>query len=235
VTNIEPYYDMSIYQNIRSLKDRIEIAAKKSGRSLEDITFVAVTKNHPVQEVEEVIRTGIRDIGENRSQELLPKYEAIGDIVKWHFIGHLQRNKVKYIVPFTYLIQSVDSLPLGKEIDKKARDTGKVQDILLEVNVSGERSKYGFSPVEVLPAIDELVQLNNIRIRGLMTMAPYAEDAGLLRPYFAKLREMFDNLSYKQGPNIDMRYLSMGMTNDFEVAIEEGSNMVRIGTAIFKP
>jgi len=226
---------MSIYQNIQSIKERIEVAAKKSGRNLEDITLVAVTKNHPAYEVEEVIRAGIRDIGENRSQELLPKYEAIGGKVNWHFIGHLQRNKVKYIVPFVYLIQSVDSVSLGKEINKRASDVGKAQDVLLEVNVSGEESKYGFSPEEVLPAIDELVQFNNIRIKGLMMMAPYAEDAGALRPYFAKLREMFDNLSYRQGPNIDMRYLSMGMTNDFEAAIEEGSNMVRIGTAIFKP
>lgn len=225
---------MAIYENILSVKNRIESSAKRSGRNPEEITLVAVTKNQPVSAVKEVIEAGISDIGENRAQEILLKYEAITSKVNWHFIGHLQRNKVRYIIPFAYLIQSVDSIALAEEINKRASMLGKVQDILLEVNVSGETSKHGFQPQEVTSVIDRLVSFRNIRMKGLMMMAPFLEDTDVLRPYFAKLKELFDNLTSRQEPNIDMRYLSMGMTNDFEVAIEEGSNMVRVGTALFR-
>ena len=225
---------MSIYENILSVRNRIEEAAKRSGRGLEEITFVAVTKNQPITAVAEVIEAGISDIGENRAQEFLRKHEAITSKVNWHFIGHLQRNKVRYIIPFTYLVQSVDSIALAKEIDKRASMIGKVQDVLLEVNVSGEASKYGFSPQKVPAIVDELASLGYTHIKGLMMMAPFVEDIEVLRPYFAKLKELFDNLTRRQEPNVEMRYLSMGMTNDFEVAIEEGSTMVRIGTALFK-
>lgn len=226
---------MSIYENIRSVKHRIEEAAKRSGRNPEEITLVAVTKNQPVSAVEEVIKAGVRDIGENRHQELLTKYKVVDSNVNWHFIGHLQRNKVKYIMPFVYLIQSVDSIALAKEISKRAEKIGKVQDILLEVNVSGEATKYGFPPKEIAPAIEELAQLKNIYLKGLMMMAPLTDNIERLRPYFAEIKRIFDDLYRRQGPNVEMRYLSMGMTGDFEVAIEEGSNMVRIGTAIFRP
>ncbi|MCL6471636.1 MAG: YggS family pyridoxal phosphate-dependent enzyme [Firmicutes bacterium] len=226
---------MSISENIRSVKKRIELAARRRGRDPSDITLVVVSKNRPVSAIREVIDQGITDIGENRAQEILPKYEAIGDQVKWHFIGHLQRNKVKYIVPFVYLIQSVDSIELAAEINKRANKVSKVQDVLLEVNVSGEATKHGFSAEKVIPAIEELRQMENIRVKGLMTMAPFTDNVELIRPYFARLRVLFNDLSGREGPNVKMRYLSMGMTNDFEVAIEEGSNMVRIGTAIFKP
>ncbi|MHB8840172.1 MAG: YggS family pyridoxal phosphate-dependent enzyme [Candidatus Aquicultor sp.] len=225
--------DMSVDENIRSVRKRIEDAAKRSGRDPDEITLVAVTKNHSVSEIQQVIDSAVANLGENRVQELLPKYEALGDAVAWHFIGHLQRNKVKYIIPFVYLIQSVDSIALAREINKQSRELGKVQDVLLEVNISGEASKYGFSPEEVLFAVDELAQLNNVKIKGLMMMAPYINDTGLLRIYFAKMKELFDNLSKQQGPDFEM--LSMGMTNDFEIAIEEGSTMVRVGTAIFTP
>ncbi|WP_461372124.1 YggS family pyridoxal phosphate-dependent enzyme [Candidatus Aquicultor sp.] len=224
---------MSVDENIRSVRKRIEDAAKRSGRDPDEITLVAVTKNHSVSEIQQVIDSAVANLGENRVQELLPKYEALGDAVAWHFIGHLQRNKVKYIIPFVYLIQSVDSIALAREINKQSRELGKVQDVLLEVNISGEASKYGFSPEEVLFAVDELAQLNNVKIKGLMMMAPYINDTGLLRIYFAKMKELFDNLSKQQGPDFEM--LSMGMTNDFEIAIEEGSTMVRVGTAIFTP
>ncbi len=226
---------MSINENIQSVRQRIKNAAKRSGRDPEDITLVAVTKNRPVSAVEEVIKAGIRDIGENRNQELLAKYKAVDGDVNWHFIGHLQRNKVKYIIPFVYLIQSVDSTALAEEISKRAAKIEKVQDILLEVNISGEATKYGFSPKEVVPAIEELAQLKNIYIKGLMMMAPLLDNREQLRPYFAELKEMFDDLYSRHEPNFEMRYLSMGTTGDFEVAIEEGSNMVRIGTAIFRP
>ncbi len=224
---------MSVHENIRSVRKRIEEAAKRSRRDPDEITLVAVTKNHSVSEIQQVINSAVTNLGENRAQELLPKYEALGDAVAWHFIGHLQRNKVKYIIPFVYLIQSVDSIALAREINKQSRELGKVQNILLEVNVSGEASKYGFSPEEVLFAVDELAQLKNVKIKGLMMMAPYINDTGLLRIYFAKMKELFDNLSKQQGPDFEM--LSMGMTNDFEIAIEEGSTMVRVGTAIFTP
>ncbi len=226
---------MSINENIQSVRQRIKNAAKRSGRDSEDITLVAVTKNRPVSAVEEVIKAGIRDIGENRNQELLAKYKAVDGDVNWHFIGHLQRNKVKYIIPFVYLIQSVDSTALAEEISKRAAKIEKVQDILLEVNISGEATKYGFSPKEVVPAVEELAQLKNIYIKGLMMMAPLLDNREQLRPYFAELKEMFDDLYSRHEPNFEMRYLSMGTTGDFEVAIEEGSNMVRIGTAIFRP
>jgi len=225
---------MSIYENILSVKKRIENAARRSGRSPDEVTLVAVTKNQPVSAVREVIEAGVYDIGENRVQEILPKYEAITNNVNWHFIGHLQRNKVRYIIPFIYLIQSVDSIALAKEINKRAYANDKVQDILLEVNVSGEASKHGFAPREVVAAADELIKLKNVHVKGLMMMAPFLVDTEALRPYFAKLKELFDNLGSRQEQNFEMRYLSMGMTNDFEVAIEEGSNMVRVGTAIFK-
>jgi len=224
---------MSIDENIRSVRKRIEGAAKRSGRSPDEITLVAVTKNHTVSEIQQVINSAVTNLGENRVQELLPKREALGDAVAWHFIGHLQRNKVKYIIPLIYLIQSVDSIALAREINKQCRELGKVQDVLLEVNVSGEASKYGFSPEKVLFAVDELARFKNVQIKGLMMMAPFISDIGLLRLYFAKMKELFDNLSKRQGPNFEM--LSMGMTNDFEIAIEEGSNMVRVGTAIFTP
>lgn len=226
---------MSISENIQSVRQRIERAARRRGRDPRDITLVVVTKNRPVSAIREVIELGITDIGENRVQEIVPKHKAIGDQVKWHFIGHLQRNKVKYILPFVYLIQSVDSIELAAEINKRANKISKVQDILVEVNVSGEATKYGFPAEKVIPATEELRQMGNIRVMGLMMMAPFTDDIELIRPYFARLKELFDDLSGKEGPNFKMRYLSMGMTNDFEVAIEEGSNMVRIGTAIFKP
>lgn len=226
---------MSIPANIQSVKKRIEEAARRSGRDPGQITLLAVTKNQAVSAIREVIDAGIIDLGENRSQELLSKYKEIEDRVNWHFIGHLQRNKVKYIIPLVYLIQSVDSIPLAKEINGRAESLGKIQDILLEVNVSGETSKQGFTPGEVLKVVDDLAHLKNICVKGLMMMAPFVNDVELLRPYFAKLKELFDNLSDKEGSNLEMQYLSMGMTNDFEVAIEEGSNMVRVGTAIFNP
>ena len=225
---------MFIENNLEIVKRRIADAAYRSGRNPEEITLVAVTKNQQVEDINIVLDSGVTDIGENRSQELFSKYEALGSKTDWHFIGHLQRNKVRYIIPFVYLIQSVDSLELAIEIDKRASKLNKIQDILLEVNVSGEQTKHGFHPDEVESKVEEISSLKNVCVRGLMTMAPFIEEAESLREHFAKLKEIFDNLSKKQGFHIEMKYLSMGMTNDFEIAIEEGSNMVRIGTAIFK-
>ncbi|MBI4733758.1 MAG: YggS family pyridoxal phosphate-dependent enzyme [Rubrobacteridae bacterium] len=164
----------------------------------------------------------------------MPKHDAIKRDINWHFIGHLQRNKVRYIIPFVYLIQSVDSVLLAKEISRRAQDYGKTQDILLEVNVSKEKSKKGFRLEEVESRLEEIADFSNICVKGLMMMAPFTEETDSLRGYFAKLKEVFDDLSYLQGSRIEMKYLSMGMTNDFNIAVEEGSNMVRIGTAFFR-
>ncbi|MDI6816661.1 MAG: YggS family pyridoxal phosphate-dependent enzyme [Actinomycetota bacterium] len=224
---------MQVYENIRTIREKIERAAMRSGRSADDVTLVAVTKNQPVEAIMQLLTTGIIDLGENRSQELISKKGALEERINWHFIGHLQRNKVRYIIPFVYLIQSVDSMALAREISAEAKRINKVQDVLLEVNVSGEATKHGFAPDEVAQALNELVLLDNVRVKGLMTMAPLEDDAELTRPHFAKLKKLYDSISSRQERNIEMEYLSMGMSNDFEVAIEEGSNMVRIGTAIF--
>lgn len=225
---------MNIKNNLTTVKKRIENAARRSGRKSDEITLVAVTKNQCIEDMNSLIDLGITDIAENRSQEISTKYKAIRKKVDWHFIGHLQRNKVKYMIPFVYLIQSVDSSTLAIEIDRRAREHNKVQDVLLEVNVSGEQTKYGFHPDEMELLIDEVASLNNVCVKGLMTIAPFTKETESLRKHFAKLKEIFDNLSNKQGLHVEMKYLSMGMTNDFEIAIEEGSNMVRIGTAIFR-
>ncbi|MDP2212004.1 MAG: YggS family pyridoxal phosphate-dependent enzyme [Candidatus Aquicultor sp.] len=224
---------MQVYENIRIIREKIERASVRSGRSADDVTLVAVTKNQPVEAIMQLLEAGVIDLGENRSQELISKKGALEARINWHFIGHLQRNKVRYIIPFVYLIQSVDSMALAREISAGAKRINKVQDILLEVNVSGEATKHGFAPDEVVQALNELVLLGNVRVKGLMTMAPFVDDAELTRPHFAKLKMLYDSISSRQERNIEMQYLSMGMSNDFEVAIEEGSNMVRIGTAIF--
>ena len=226
-------FRMQVYENIRIIREKIERASIRSGRSADDVTLVAVTKNQPVEAIMQLLETGVIDLGENRSQELISKKEALEARINWHFIGHLQRNKVRYIIPFIYLIQSVDSMALAREISAGAKRINKVQDVLLEVNVSGEATKQGFAPDEVAQALNELVLLGNVRVKGLMTMAPLENDAELTRPHFAKLKKLYDSISSRQERNIEMQYLSMGMSNDFEVAIEEGSNMVRIGTAIF--
>jgi pyridoxal phosphate enzyme (YggS family) len=223
-----------IEKNLDSVKKRIAEAAVRSGRDPKDITLIAVTKNQPVNDIKKLLELGENNLGENRSKELLEKIEVIGTKPNWHFIGHLQRNKVRYIIPFVCLIQSVDSVSLATEIDRRAREINKVQDVLLEVNVSGEPTKAGFHPDEIESKAEEIASLKNVCVKGLMMMAPFIEETELLRKYFARLKKIFDNLADKQGLQIEMKYLSMGMTNDFEVAIEEGSNMVRIGTAIFK-
>lgn len=224
---------MQVNENIRAIRAKIERAAIRSGRNADEVTLVAVTKNQQLDAIKQVLQAGIIDIAENRSQELVSKKEALEGRINWHFIGHLQRNKVKYIIPFVYLIQSVDSMALAREISAAAERINRVQDVLLEVNVSGEATKDGFSPDEVSQALDELVFLDNVRVKGLMMMAPFVDDVELTRPHFAKLKKLYGSISSRQERNIEMQYLSMGMSNDFEVAIEEGSNMVRIGTAIF--
>ena len=211
----------------------IEGAAAKSNRDPSEVEIVVVTKTVPSDLIEEAINAGAKEIGENRVQEIREKYDVLGQIANWHFVGHLQKNKVKYIIDFVKLVHSVDSLRLAQEINTRAKNIDKIQDILIQVNVSGEEAKFGVQPVDLMGFLKELSELLYIKVRGLMTMAPFviAEET---RPAFRELKDLFDQIKAENITNIDMKYLSMGMTNDFEVAIEEGSNMVRLGSAIFR-
>jgi hypothetical protein len=224
----------SIAGNIRFLNRRIKEAAERAGRDPAEIKIIAVSKNRQLSEIREVVEAGIKDIGENRVQELLPKAACLGEGVNWHFVGHLQRNKVKKLVPIASLIHSVDSIQLAAEISRRAVAVGKRQHILLEVNVANEPAKYGFQVNEVEYVVEKMAGLPGILIKGLMAMAPLTEDEQTIRNVFACLRKLFVKLKEKKRAHLDFEYLSMGMTNDFEIAIEEGSNMVRVGRAIFE-
>lgn len=217
-----------IANNLNTIKGKIAVSALKSGRKPEDITLVAVTKTRSVEEILSAISYGVTDIGENYVQECLDKYPVIGKQAVWHFIGHLQSNKVKQVIDFADLIHSVDSFKLAKEISRRADQAGKVVNILVEANLAEEESKFGSSLENLRNLVESISELPFIKVSGLMGMAPVVEDANQAREYFAKLKGIWDEL-----PKEQRVYLSMGMTQDFEVAIEEGSNMVRIGTAIF--
>lgn len=224
---------MSIKSNIEYIRELKAKAAEKSGRTGDDVLLVAVTKLHSPEEINEAIDCGITDIGENKVQEIMNKYDAVKP-VRWHLIGHLQTNKVKYIIDKVCMIHSVDSFNLAKEINKRAAQHDLVMDILIQVNSAEEESKFGIGTDEVDALIAEIAEnCPNIRIRGLMCIAPYAEDTNEVRPYFAEVKALFDKYKDNKTDNIDFEYLSMGMTNDFEVAVEEGSNLIRVGTAIF--
>jgi len=223
----------TIADNLKRLEDRIENAALRSGRREEDITLVAVTKNVEPERINQGIDAGIKIIGENRIQEAEKKFKfVVGDVEK-HLVGHLQTNKVKKALEFFDLIQSVDSLHLAQEISKRASEERKTAEVLIEVNTSGEPSKYGVKPVEVSGLVEEISRLKNIRVKGLMTVGLLTEEIDKVRPCFVKLRNIFESLKSLKKENVEMRYLSMGMSSDFEVAIEEGANLIRIGTAIF--
>ena len=225
---------MSITQNIADIRGRIVDAAKRSGRSPDDILLIAVTKLHEPDEIEEAIATGVTDIAENKVQEIQKKYDQIVSPVRWHLIGHLQTNKVKYIIDKVVMIHSVDSLKLAEEIDKRAAAAGKTMDVLLQVNAAHEESKFGLDPKDVPQVMQDILEsCPNVRIRGLMHMAPWSEDPEEIRPYFKEVKDLFDTLSKVEHPNADFKYLSMGMSHDFETAVEEGANIVRIGTSIF--
>jgi len=194
---------------------------------------VAVTKTATMGQIEEAINAGVKIIGENRVHDAKEKYQILTAGIEWHLIGHLQTNKVKYAVEIFNCIHSVDSIKLAQEIDKRSKQFGKIMDVLVEVNVSGEESKYGIKPEEVKPFIKNISEFLRIKVRGLMTIAPIVKDKEEVRPYFRKLRELSKEIKSKNIENVKMDYLSMGMTKDFEIAIEEGANMVRIGRGIF--
>ncbi len=205
---------------------------------MEDIVFVGVTKYADAAKLQEVVASGVTDIGENRVQEAKVKFEALKDLkgIRKHLIGHLQTNKVKEAVQLFDLIQSTDSLKVIKEIDKQSAKLNKMTDILMEVNISGEKQKYGFSPKDVIPVIEKVSHYKFIRVLGLMTMAPFVEDKNIIRACFCGLRNLFEDVKQICGnmANIEMQYLSMGMTADYEIALEEGSNMIRIGRAMYR-
>jgi len=226
---------MSIKENLEKIAEKIRLKLELAGRDSGDITMVAVTKTVEEDRIREAIASGVRIIGENRVQEAKDKYAKLGNEVIWHLVGHLQTNKAKDAVKIFDLIHSVDSVKLAKEIDKEARKVGKVQKVLIEVNLSGEETKYGLSPEEVIPFLKDISELPNMKVEGLMTMAPFYENPEDCRPYFRRLKELMEKVKARKIENVEMKYLSMGMTNDYEVAIEEGSNMVRIGRAIFGP
>jgi hypothetical protein len=220
-----------IRQNIISVKQRINQALKIANRPSDNVILVAVTKSVDINTIKIAIDEGIDIIGENRIQEAKLKYKELGERVKWHMIGHLQRNKVKDAVRMFELIHSVDTITLAKEIDKVACAQNKVQHILIQINTSGEITKYGFALSDATQALVEISKLKNIKIDGLMTIAPLTDDEECIRLCFRKLFEFRCKMNNN---GFDLKYLSMGMSNDFEIAIQEGANIVRIGSAIFK-
>lgn len=224
----------NIRENIENIRKRIAYAAKRVGRNAEDIKLIAVTKTVDVDNVEEAIAAGALDAGENKPQELARKYEILGDKIKWHQIGTLQTNKVKYIIDKVCMIHSLDREVLAEEIDKRAKKIDIKIDCLVQVNISGEESKHGMSKEEVEPFVRLVAEkYPNIQIKGLMTMAPFDAEKEEIRKVFRGLRELSDEINDMNIENVEMKELSMGMTNDFEIAVEEGATMVRVGTAIF--
>lgn len=224
---------MSIKSNIDFVNEKKAAAAIKSGRKPEDVLLVAVTKLHTPAEINEAIDAGITDIGENKVQEIMNKYEDVKP-VRWHLIGHLQTNKVKYIIDKVCMIHSVDSLHLAKEINKRAAQHDLTMDILIQVNSAMDENKFGITTDETDELIAQIAaECPNVRIKGLMCIAPFEEDPEDAREYFAAVKQIYDRYQASNIENVDFQYLSMGMTHDFEVAVEEGSNLIRVGTAIF--
>jgi len=225
---------MDILENLLRVQDRIHGACHRAGRDPEEVRLVAVTKNVPVDRIETAMGLGLRCFGENYVQEAIPKIRVLGPEAQWHFIGHLQTNKVKNVVGSFHMIQTVDRVPLAREIDRRAAGSHPVP-VLIEVSIAGEATKSGVAPDGVAPLLQEIFRLPNLRLQGLMTMPPLFEDPEGARPHFRALRELRDRLRAQVPPPHDLEELSMGMTGDFEVAIEEGATFVRIGTALFGP
>ena len=222
-----------VTESVKEVEKKVEEACKRAGRERSEVTLIAVSKTKPVEMLQEVYDTGVRDFGENKVQEMMDKYEVMPKDIHWHMIGHLQRNKVKYIVGNVTMIHSVDSLRLAEEISKESVKKDVCTEILIEVNVAGEENKFGFTPENVFPELEKMAALPNVKIRGLMTSAPFVENPEENRKYFRQLKQLSVDINAKNIDNIYMDTLSMGMTNDYVVAVEEGATMVRVGTAIF--
>ncbi len=222
-----------LIENLGQVEKRIEEACKKGKRKREEVTLIAVSKTKPVSMIETIYQAGVREFGENKVQELCEKYELMEKDIHWHMIGHLQRNKVRQVIEKAYLIHSVDSLRLAQQIEQEAAKLEKTVSILVEVNVAKEASKFGIMLEETENFLKEISAFKHISVQGLMTTAPFVENPEENRIYFRKLYQLSVDMKRKNIDNINMQFLSMGMTNDFEVAIEEGANIVSIGTGIF--
>ncbi len=222
-----------VVENLAEVERKVCEACKRAGRSRSEVTLIAVSKTKPVSMIEELLPGGTRDFGENKVQELCEKYEQLPKDIRWHLIGHLQRNKVKYVVDKACLIHSVDTLRLAQTISEEAVKRQMIVPILVEVNVAGEESKFGVSPKDTEDLIREIAKLPAIFVQGLMTIAPFVTDPEENREYFVNLKKLSVDIKSKNIDNVYMNVLSMGMTGDYEVAIEEGATMVRVGTGIF--
>ena len=223
-----------IATTIEQIRKRIAKRCEAVGRSPSEITLLAVSKSFSAGHIAEAVRRGVFDVGENYVQELLQKKSALNDDrIRWHFIGHLQSNKVKYIIDWISLIQTVDTTALAREINNRAGRSKRIVEILLEVNTTGEQSKFGLRPEHVVNIVKQLVDLENIRISGLMTVGPFLPDPEGSRPMFRQLRQLKDEIAILNQQNASLKHLSMGMSGDFEVAIDEGATILRLGTAIF--
>lgn len=220
-------------ENLKKIEDNVDAACRKAGRSRDEVTLIAVSKTKPVEMLSTIYNQGIRDFGENKVQEMCDKMEQLPSDIRWHMIGHLQTNKVKYIVGHTTLIHSVDSLHLAKEIEKQAEKKDVTVDILVEVNIAEEESKFGIHKEETYELVRQIAALPHVHICGLMTIAPYVENPEDNRMYFRGIRQLSVDIAEQNIDNVDMDVLSMGMTGDYMVAIEEGATMVRVGTGIF--
>lgn len=222
-----------VRENLETVRGILRDSCERAGRAESDVTLIAVSKTKPLELVREAYEAGARDFGENKVQDLLDRIEAMPADINWHMIGHLQRNKVKYIVGKVALIHSVDSLRLAEEISRESVKQNVETDILIEVNVAGEESKFGVSVEETAPLVEEVSKLPGVHVRGLMTIAPFVENAEENRQYFRKLKQLSVDIESKNIDNVSMTVLSMGMTGDYSVAIEEGATYVRVGTGIF--
>ena len=222
-----------VTENLNQVRENIKAACEAAGRDPKEVTLIAVSKTKPVHMLQEAYDAGARVFGENKVQEIVDKYDQMPADVQWHMIGHLQRNKVKYIVDKVAMIHSVDSLRLAETIEKEAEKKNVVVPILIEVNVAQEESKFGLKPEEVLPFIEQIAGFSHIQVKGLMTIAPYVENAEENREIFRELKKLSVDIAAKNINNVTMSVLSMGMTGDYMVAVQEGATMVRVGTGIF--
>ncbi|MBE5897448.1 MAG: YggS family pyridoxal phosphate-dependent enzyme [Lachnospiraceae bacterium] len=222
-----------LQDNLKEIENRVQAACERAGRSRDEVTLIAVSKTKPIEDLTEIYNAGVRNFGENKVQELTDKIEKMPNDIKWHMIGHLQRNKVKYIIDKVELIHSVDSFRLAEEINIQAKKKGIVVPILVEVNIADEESKFGVSKEDAMELVKQIATLDGLTVKGLMSIAPYVVDSEENRPYFHKIKDLSVDISNENIDNVSMDILSMGMSGDFEVAIEEGATMVRVGTGIF--
>ena len=222
-----------ILDNIKQVEENIIKSCEKVGRDPKEVTLIAVSKTKPYTAIEEALPSGVLDYGENKVQELTEKYEILPKDIRWHMIGHLQRNKVKYLVGKVELIHSVDSLRLANQIETEFAKKNEIANILIEVNMANEESKFGITSETTEQLVREISKLEHVRIKGLMTIAPYTDNPETNREYFRNMKKLSVDITEKNIDNVSMDILSMGMTNDYEVAIEEGATMVRVGTGIF--